>query len=310
VTNAGGASNGGAANAGGASTSGGAQNAGGTPSTGGATGNGGSSADGGTPPCPGVKPDVTNTGYPPGTPLTIVNNDVTVTQDNTTIDAEDIHGFLTIKASHVHVTRCLIRGGVATQNTDGIRVQSGTDILIEDTEVAIANPSPYIDGVSATNATIRRANIHGGVDGMKLGSNSTVECSYIHDLVSFASDPNQGGGPTHNDDIQILEGTNSHIVGNQLIAAKDQNSAIQITQDFGVVTDVHIESNWADGGGCTFNFAHKVQASLTGVYVINNRFGRNSFYGCPILKSTQTTLTMSGNVYDDDGTPVPVQTHD
>jgi len=191
----------------------------------------------------------------------------------------------------------------------GIRVQSGTDILIEDTEVALANPSAFLDGISGSNFTVRRANVHGGVDGMKVGSSSTVECSYIHDLASFASDPNQGGGPTHNDAIQILSGTGIHIVGNQLVAAKNQNAAIQVTQDFGAVGDLHIESNWADGGGCTFNFAHKGGTSLS-LSAIGNRFGRNSSFGCPILKSTQTMLTSSGNVYDDDGSPVPIQTHD
>jgi len=239
-----------------------------------------------------------------------VNQDVTVTADGTTIDAEDIHGFLVIQASHVTVKRTMVRGGVATQNGDGIRVDSGTDILIEDTEVALAHPSAYLDGVGGQNFTVRRANIHGGVDGMKLGSNSTVECSYIHDMTSFDSDPNQGGGPTHNDAIQILSGTDIHVLGNALVAAMDQNSAIQVTQDFGTVTALTIDSNYADGGGCTFNFSHKGGSSLTGVTVTNNRFGRNSFYDCPILKSTQTTLTQSGNVWDDDGTPVPVQTHD
>ena len=74
--------------------------------------------------------------------------------------------------------------------------------------------------------------------------------------------------------------------------------------------DLHLESNWADGGGCTFNISHKGAASLADVHVIGNRFGRNSFYDCPILKSTQTTLELSGNVWDDTGMTVPVQTHD
>ena len=46
------------------------------------------------------------------------------------------------------------------------------------------------------------------------------------------------------------------------------------------------------------------------MHVIGNRFGRNSFYNCPILKSTQTTLELTGNVWDDTGRTVPVQTHD
>jgi hypothetical protein len=241
--------------------------------------------------------------------LTVVNGDVTVTQDGTTIDAQDIYGFLTIQASHVRVTRSIVRGRATSSNAGVIDVKSGTDVVIEDSEIAVAAPSATVDGMWGTNFTARRMNIHGGVDGMKADSGDTVECSYIHDLASFASDPNQGGGPTHNDAIQILQGTGIHIVGNQLVAATDQNSAIQVTQDFGAVSDLHIERNWADGGGCTFNFAHKVLDALT-VNTANNRFGRSSFYACPILKSTKTTLVSTGDVWDDDGTPVPVQTHD
>jgi len=76
------------------------------------------------------------------------------------------------------------------------------------------------------------------------------------------------------------------------------------------VSGAAVESNWAVGGGCTFNISHKVATSLTDVHLINNRFGRNSFYDCPILESTQTTLELSGNVWDDTGMTVPVQTHD
>ncbi len=305
--------------AGGAAGTGGAKNSGGTSgpgsnkasggnANGGATG--GNAATGGTnsgtsPACPGVRPDATNTGVPPGVALTVVNQDITITQDGTVIDAQDIHGFVVVKASHVKITRSIVRGGVATANGDGIRVASGTDILIEDTEVALAYPSAYLDGVAGSNFTVRRSNIHGGVDGMKVGSDSTVECCYIHDLASFASDPNQGGGATHNDAIQVLSGSTIRITNNQLVASTDQNAAIQVTQDFGAV----IDGNWADGGGCTFNFSHKGGASLA-LTATNNRFGRNSFYDCPILKSTQTTLTQSGNVWDDNAAPVPTQTHD
>jgi len=261
-------------------------------------------------PCPGARPDDTNTGVPAGVPLTVVNQDVTITTDGTTIDAQDIHGFLVIQASHVRVTRSIVRGRAVTSNASVIRVASGTDVVIEDTEIAVASPSATVDGMSGSSFVARRMNIHGGVDGIKAGSNDTIECSYIHGLASFASDPNQGGGPTHNDAIQILSGTGIHITGNQLVAAMDQNAAIQVTQDFGAVGDLHIQGNWADGGGCTFNIAHKGAASLTGVFSTGNRFGRNSFFDCPILKSTQTTLVSTGDVWDDDGTPVPIQTHD
>ncbi len=262
-----------------------------------------------TRPCPGARPDATNTGVPARVPLTVVDRDVTVTVDGTVIDAQDIHGFLTIKASGVRVSRSIVRGRATTATTAIIRIDSGNDITITDTEVAAAAPSVTLDGVWASGATLTRVHVHGGVDGMKLGDDTRVECSYIHDLASFASDPNQGGGPTHNDAIQILSGSRIAIVGNQLVAARSQNAAIQITQDFGAVADVRLEQNWADGGGCTFNLSHNGGASLA-IVTRGNRFGRASSFGCPILKSTQTTLDSARDVYDDDGTKVPVQTHD
>jgi hypothetical protein len=256
-----------------------------------------------------VRPDATNTGVPPGTTLTRMDGDLVISTDGMTVEDCEVFGFVKITAANVTLRRCLVHGGVATQNTPGIDVQGGPGVLLEDVEVAIANPSPLIDGVNGTGFTARRMHIHGGVDGMKAGDNSVVEYSYIHDLKAFASDPNQGGGPTHNDCIQILEGANIQVTGNALQATMDDNSAIQVTQDFGAVSALTISDNFADGGGCTFNFSHKGGGPWT-VVTRDNRFGRNSFFGCPILKSTQTTLDSSGDVYDDDGSPVPVQTHD
>jgi hypothetical protein len=87
-----------------------------------------------------------------------------------------------------------------------------------------------------------------------------------------------------------------------------------LDQDGGkVATDLHIDGNWLDGGGCTLNFAHKGGPTpMTGIYVTNNRFGRGSQYQCPILISTQTILSQnSGNVWDDTGAPIPKpQQHD
>jgi hypothetical protein len=292
---------------GGAASDGGRGGATGSAGTAGTAGAGGAAQS-----CLGTKPTAANTGVPAGVMLTVVDGDVMVSQDGATIDAQDIHGFLTIAASNVRVTRSIVRGHATpyAQNGGVIRINSGTNILIEDVEIAVAAPSPTVDGMWGDHFTGRRLNIHGGVDGLKAGAASTLECSYIHDQAYFASDPNQGGGPTHNDAIQILEGTGIRIVGNQLIASRDQNAAIQITQDFGAVGDLHMEANWADGGGCTFNISHNGGASLTDVHAIGNRFGRNSSFSCPILKSTKTTLDSAGNVWDDDGTTVPIQTHD
>ena len=147
------------------------------------------------------------------------------------------------------------------------------------------------------NATLLRLNIHGGVDGMKLFSNSTVSDSWIHGLTFFNHDPGQPDDHTHNDTIQILGGTNFHITGNWLDSGTNDNSAIQVTQDIGPISSLFISGNWADGGGCTFNFSgHSPtgQAPLYGITVIEqpvrSHVGEVTTGNCAIVDDLTTHL--------------------
>lgn len=257
------------------------------------------------------KPSTATTGVPKGTALQRIDGDRTYTKAGQVIENVDIHGYVTIKAKNVVIRNAIIRGGAARCNAAVVNVASGS-LAMERSEIAPAHPNACLDGIWASNATLRRLNVHGVVDGVKAGSNVLLEDSYIHDLSWYASDPNQGGGPTHNDDVQTLSGSHVTLRRNVLVALPKGNAAYQVTQDFGPVSDLHIEHNWLDGGGCTLNFAHKVESSLTGISVIGNRFGRHSTFQCPILVSTKTTLTAnSGNVWDDTGKPIPApQRHD
>lgn len=257
------------------------------------------------------RPGPQSTGVPAGTVLHTVVGTVTVTVAGTVIDAADIKGALIIRASNVVVTRSLIEGAA---KTDSVVIESGTGVVLRDDEVAVAQPAAGIDSMHVTNATLDRLNIHGGVDGIKLGSGSTVENSWIHGLSHFAHDPAQGGGPTHNDTIQILSGTNIHIVGNYLDATPADNSAIQVTQDSGAVTGLYISDNWADGGGCTFNISGHGRGGrllpMSGIFATGNRFGRDmKFAHCAVLVDRQTTLVQSGNVYADTGAAIKITRH-
>jgi hypothetical protein len=263
------------------------------------------------PDLPTGKPSAATTGVPKGTVLKRIDGDQTYAKAGQVVQNVDIHGYVTIKASNVVIRNAIIRGGAARCNAAVVNVASGS-VTIERSEIAPAHPNACLDGVWAANATLRRMNIHGTVDGVKANSNVLIEDSYIHDLSWYASDPNQGGGATHNDDVQTLSGSHITLRRNVLVALPKGNAAYQVTQDFGAVSDLRIEHNWLDGGGCTLNFAHKVRASLTGIYVVGNRFGRHSTFQCPILVSTKTTLSAdSANVWDDTGKPIPSpQRHD
>jgi hypothetical protein len=263
-------------------------------------------------PEPPGKPGPTNTGVPPGTKLTVVHGTVTVTKPGTVIDSQDIKGQLIIQASNVTVKRSLIEG--AKGQDASVDIQSGSNILIEDSEVTDTYPSLGNDDMRVKGATLLRMNIHGGVDGMKLFSNSTVSASWIHGLTYFAHDPGQANGHTHNDTIQILGGSNFHVTGNWLQSATMDNSAIQVTQSIGKISSLFISGNWADGGGCSFNFSGHNGAGkelpLNGITVVANRFGHTSAVykgNCAIVDTPATHLVSSiGNVWDTSGTPVKI----
>jgi hypothetical protein len=267
---------------------------------------------------PGGKPGTANTGVPAGTKLIVVNGNQTYATSNQVINGLDIHGFVQITGKNVTIKNSIIRGGPNPKCNSSvlwIRADTGASAVIQDSEIAPSNPGPCLDGIWATSSSLVRMNIHGAVDGIKAYDNVTVQDSWVHDLSWFASDPNQGGGATHNDDVQTYEG-NRHIVlrHNTLSPGPKGNAAYQVTQDGGKpATDLHIENNWLDGGGCTLNFSHKGGPTpMTGIYVVGNRFGRASQFHCPILLSTQTVLSQnSGNVYDDTGKAIPgPQKHD
>jgi hypothetical protein len=272
-----------------------------------------------------AKPLTGNTGVPAGTSLTIVNGDQVYSTANQVISGLDIRGYVQITGKNVTIKNSIIRGGVksctsaSAQNSAPLWVRADTaaSAIIQDVEISPSNATACMDGIWASNSTLSRVNVHGAVDGIKAYDNLTIQDSYIHDLAHFASDPNQGGGETHNDGIQSYEcNANVKVLHNNidLSTTTGGNAAYQITQDGGkACSGIVISDNWLNGGGCTLNIAHKVLTSLTGVSVTGNRFGRSrSFANCLILLSTRSTLTANtGNVWDDTGAAIPAPTvHD
>jgi hypothetical protein len=255
----------------------------------------------------GDQPGPGNTGVPAGTALTVMNGDLTITTAGATYSGLDIHGFVSVQAPNVTIKNSIIRGGVAqsdiglVNDTDA----SATNFLIEDSELVPMDPSVQIDGVKGWNYTALRLDIHGTTDGAKMyGPNATLESSYIHGLVTYAHDPDQGGKQSHNDGVQILSGSNLKIIGNTIVGGT--NTAVMITQDHGTTNNVLIGRNWISGGACSINMTPKPLGSLNAITVTNNIFTDNSTKNCPILDTTHTNLTVAGNVFAGSGGSVPV----
>ncbi len=254
-----------------------------------------------------MAPNASNTGVPAGTTLTVYNGNLTITTAGATYSGLDIHGFVSVQAPNVTIKDSIIRGGVASGDIGLVQdvSNSATNFVIEDSELVPIDPSVQIDGIKGWNYTALRVNIHGTTDGAKMyGPNATIEDSYIHGLVTYAHDPDQGGNMSHNDGVQILSGTNLLAKGNTIVGGT--NTALMVTQDHGAVGTLTFDNNWLSGGNCTINMTPKPLKSMGVMTVENNIFTNDSALHCPILDTLTTNLVTSGNVYAGTGAAVPV----
>jgi hypothetical protein len=248
----------------------------------------------------GSAPDATTTGVPAGVALTTYNGDLTISTAGAVIDGLDVHGFVKVTAPNVTIKNTIIRGKATTRTAPLLTsATAGASVTIQDSELFAAVPSGWIDGIRGYNITAKRVNIHDVIDAMHIyGDNVSLEASYLHDNVHFQSDPNQGGKPSHDDSIQIQKGNNIRIVGNNISGAF--NTGVQVTQDQGVVSNVTIDKNTMDGGGCTINLAEKGKGAFQGMKVTNNTFGRTTkIANCAIISPITTKVTTSNNFFID-----------
>ncbi|MDP8962193.1 MAG: right-handed parallel beta-helix repeat-containing protein [Actinomycetota bacterium] len=233
-----------------------------------------------------------NTGIPAGTSLR-PSGPLVVTDNATVIDGLDVQGCVQVKAHLVTIRRTRVR----CADWFGIRVHEGYRATrVEDVEVdGLGSPSSI--GVSGAYLTLRRSNIHGVGDGVRVGSNSLYEGNFIHDLAI--------GDGSHNDGMQVTgAATNATIRGNTIVHVRRQTSAIIVKADQGPIRDILIEGNWLNGGTYTLYAYSTQQHDTQDVTVRHNRFGRDHVYGAVATKNPQG-LRWEGNVWDDTEQPVP-----
>ncbi|MBO9553260.1 right-handed parallel beta-helix repeat-containing protein [Cellulomonas sp.] len=253
-----------------------------------------------------VMPDATNTGVPVGTKLTVYNGNLTITQPGTVIDGLDIRGFVKVKAKDVTIKNSIVRG-VSTTTAQGLVTSESTGSLtIEDSELYNATPNWYVDGLRGSNITAKRLNIHDVIDTMHIyGDNVTLESSWLHHTLHYDNDPSHPDG-THDDNIQIVKGTNIKITGNRIEGA--YNAAMMFTQGSGIVANVTMDKNYFGGGACTINIAESGKGPIQGLAFTNNTFGTDSRKACNVISpATTTAVTTYTNNVDTDGKAIVVK---
>ncbi|WP_337059250.1 hypothetical protein [Kineococcus sp. G2] len=215
-----------------------------------------------------------DTGVPLGEELE-PSGSLTITEDGRVVENLDIDGCVSIKADDVVLRNVRIRCG---QQQRAIVIEgSDRNLLVEDSE---------IDGLGSTlvavgwsDYTLRRVEVHDVVDGPRLGSDVTVEDSWVHDMVRV--------GDSHSDALQSNGGSGIVVRGNTLVPTDTStgdvlNAAVQLgaENDSGELSDVLIEGNYLDGGNYSVNV--RGDEGVSGVVLRDNVFGGGARYG-PVL---------------------------
>ena len=230
-----------------------------------------------------------------GVTLSAYDGPSTIETDGTVIDGKDIEDCLIIDAANVTIKRSRIR----CDSFWGVRML-GSNGLMEDTEINMLGFTGA-NCLEGTNYTGRRINCHNTGDGIRLGSNVTIEDSFVHGLVTEEE--------SHNDGMQTTGGTNIIVRHNYIENSFSQTACIILGNESTALDNVLIENNLFNGGGYSV-YGGGSDSDISNIKFINNRFKRSpagffangGFYG-PVshYDATRPGNQWSGNVWHDNG---------
>ncbi len=245
-----------------------------------------------TAPSTGV-PGPSNTGVPSGTRLTVHEGDLLISKDGTVVDALDVRGFVRVTAKDVVIKRSVISGRPISSSLGLVMVMPGAGVTIQDSELYAKERSPHVRAVIGSNFTLTRVDMHDVVDQIMItGDDVVVQDSWLHDNVYYESDPTAGGGPTHDDNVQISQGRNIKLLRNRL--EDTHNAAIMVTQDAGPVSGLRVVGNTIGHGACSVNLAEKDVGPIASVTLRDNEFvPTQKFAKCAIVADPATIPLLS-----------------
>ena len=224
---------------------------------------------------------------------------LTITEDGTILDGVEVHGQIDVEADDVTIRDSRVR---TDGHHYGIRVHGGADdVLLEDVDVRGTDERCRI-GVVGARYTARRLDVSGCEDGFRVGSDTTVEDSHVHDL--------RVTDDSHNDAIQSTGARGLRIVGNTLEAPyRAQTAAILLQSNNAPVDDVLIEDNRLSGGTYTVYLRDKDEGHgpPSDVVVRDNVWVRESWRYGLLSRDAGDGFTWEGNATEgEDGSRTPL----
>jgi hypothetical protein len=233
-----------------------------------------------------------STGVHRKAPLT-PSGSITVTKPGTVIKGLDIHGSLTIRASHVTVRNTRVTGS----EFQLIRIaDSATDVVIKyvDVDGLGVNGTAGSSGIVGGAAKIRHTRVTGVENGFVPGSGTRIRHSYVHALGA--------PGSPHYDGIQIDGGVHDISVKRSTVDVTDhgQTSAVMVDNYFGPISNISVTHNLLMGGGYTVYADGSFSSTdrISGVTYAHNRMV-SGYYGYRLVRNAD--VTWAGNVTDRTG---------
>jgi hypothetical protein len=224
---------------------------------------------------------------------------VSSTKAGQVIEDLDIAGVINVTHPGVMVRNCRVTSSSGSNWC--VRVSGAGSVTIEDTELTGAK-----NGIMGGSWTGRRLNIHSTLqDGVKLGSNVTLEDSWIHHLTPEAG--------AHADGMQC-EGSGKNVIVRRCdvnVATPAEgiygNSCAILKNDLGGQPSgpILIEDCWLTGGNYTvFAVPGSTGQLINDVTIRGNTFGGGTrFEGGKAYKSVKMPVTWHDNT-DTNGNPV------
>ncbi len=270
-----------------------------------------------------------------------------ITQDGTVIDGAWIDGELVVSAKNVVIKNSYLHNflgdasGVDTYDSNGhllhhnpkdnhviFITRDDANLLVEDSEIS-AMASNGVDStdtseggmyaIGRTGYTLLRDNVWGGGDDLRIDGQATVQDTWLHDPGGTLFPPTNGA--QHNDVIQSTNATRVTVIHNRMDNPHQQTSNMLLKADLGPISNVTVKNNLFNGGGISFywydqnNFQYHITQG-NGEGIIGNHFQRaptggyfakGGFYQPTASRAQTPPATWSGNVWNDDGSPVALQ---
>jgi thrombospondin type 3 repeat protein/parallel beta helix pectate lyase-like protein len=250
------------------------------------------------PPASGF-PDASNTGVPPGTPLT-PSGRLVISTPGAVISGRDITATGEEPAVSVNAPNVTIRNSRVRGNTIALIQNNSTGLVVEDSELInqpVSGQPNCHNGIATGRFVARRLEITGCENGAEMFRGDVVfEDNWIHDLDVVGPSYYFGNAPPHADGIQLNGGGANVQIRHNTISPQDSGTARSTS---GIIANeasdnVRIEDNRIDGSHAGYA-VYAPREARSAWFISRNQMSRGVYGYTACVRPGITVTVFSGN---------------